>query len=141
MTKQEVVDSVAESCGLSKASAGRAVNAILDSLTEVMADGEDVSFTGFGKFLSQRRRAREGVNPQDPTKKIKIRAANVPKFRPGSALREAVAQLTPATDSANGSSAASGDGASATSSDGERAAPTTSGRPGEPGPWRPLGER
>ena len=140
MTKQEVVDSVAESCGLSKAAAGRAVNAILDSLTEVMADGEDVSFTGFGKFLSQRRRAREGVNPQDPTQKIKIRAANVPKFRPGTALREAVAQLTPKTPtgSGNGNSAAPGDRATAA---GERDPQTTSGQPGEPAPWRPLRER
>ena len=69
MNKQEFVEELAERTELSKADAGRAVNAIRDSLTEVMADGEEVSFTGFGKFLSQRRRGREAVNPHDPSKK------------------------------------------------------------------------
>jgi DNA-binding protein HU-beta len=139
VTKQEVVEHVAERCDLSKAAAGRALDAMLDTLTEVMADGEEVSFTGFGKFFSQRRRARDGVNPQDPSQKIRIRAANVPKFRPGVNLREAVAQ-TPVGAGTNGSpaqgrSAASGAGADAPSGS---AAPAGSSRMPE---WRPLGER
>jgi DNA-binding protein HU-beta len=132
VTKQEVVERVAEQCDLSKAAAGRALEAMLDTLTEVMADGEEVSFTGFGKFLSQRRRARDAVNPQDPSQKIRIRAANVPKFRPGSALREAVSQA-PAAEA--GRSAAFGDGAGTPSSSG---APAGSTKMPE---WRPLGER
>ena len=128
MTKQEVVETVAERCGLSKAAADRAVNAILDSLTEAMVDGEEVSFAGFGKFLSQRRRARVGVNPQDPSKKIRIRAANVPKFRPGSSLRAAVSDL----------SAAAGDGEDTASSPGDSASSVRRSGPAE---WKPLAER
>ena len=160
VTKQEFVEDLAERTDLSKADARRAVEAILDSLTEVMADGEEVSFTGFGKFLSQRRRGREGVNPQDPSKKIKIRAANVPKFRPGTTLREAVAQSsggTPSASSDRGRSDDSGNGAGAAASAAGQAAATSSAEPsssgqssggtssggqssGEP-EWRPLGDR
>ena len=100
-------------------------------LTEAMTDREEVSFTGFGKFLSQRRRARQAVNPRDPSQKIRVRAANVPKFRPGARLREAVSQVPPearaAADSDGGSSAA----AQTLRSPSSRA----------PGDWRPLGER
>ena len=131
MTKQEFIDDLAERCDLSKADANRAVAAILDSLTETMADGEEVGFPGFGKFLSQRRRAREAVNPQDPSQKIKVRAANVPKFRPGKALREVVAELPVTEDASSRKAAASGNGASG-------AGTTPSAEPGE---WRPLAER
>ena len=134
MTKQEFVDNLAEQCDLSKADAGRAVNAILESLTEAMADGEEVGFTGFGKFLSQRRRAREAVNPQDPSQKIRVRAANVPKFRPGSALREAVAQL-PVEDGASSRGSAPGRASS------DAGTPTRAATSSPPGEWRPLGER
>jgi DNA-binding protein HU-beta len=138
VTKQEFVETLAERCDLSKADANRALNAILDSLTESMSDGEEVSFTGFGKFLSQRRRAREAVNPQDPSKKIKVRAANVPKFRPGKALRQAVAEL-PVTEGASSRPAASsGNGADRASSGGTTA---TRGTSTEPGEWRPLADR
>lgn len=94
MNKQEFVDSLAEECELSKADAGRALDAILDSLTEAIADGEEVRFTGFGTFSSHRRRAREGVNPQDPSQKIRIRAAHVPRFKAGASLRAAVADAS-----------------------------------------------
>jgi DNA-binding protein HU-beta len=127
VTKQEFVDNLAERCGLSKADAGRAVSAILDSLTEAMKDGEEVSFTGFGKFLSQRRRAREGVNPQDPSQKIKIRAANVPRFRPGTGLREAVSQIpVSGNGGASGHSRVSAETGSASTGSTE---------------WKPLAER
>jgi DNA-binding protein HU-beta len=126
MTKQEFVETLAERCEFSKADAGRALDAILDSLTEVMTDGEEVSFTGFGKFLSQRRRARDGVNPQDPSQKIRIRAANVPKFRPGASLRAAVSQQQEPEEDARAVSGA----------DDMRSAPSR-----EPAEWKPLGER
>lgn len=137
MTKQEFVDNLAERCDLSKADAGRAVNAILESLTEAMTDGEEVSFTGFGKFLSQRRRARAAVNPQDPSQKIRVRAANVPKFRPGSSLREAVAQL-PIQNGAPARASSSGGSGSEAASGGASSTASTNSPPGE---WRPLGER
>src|SRR5436190_9121773 len=111
VNKQEFTQTLAERCEFSKAEAGRAVDAILDSLTEVMVDREEVSFPGFGKFVTQRRRAREAVNPRDPSKKIKIHAAYVPKFRPGTGLREAASQApvkalaaTPARASSSSSS-------------------------------------
>ena len=135
--KQEFVEEFAERCHFSKAEAGRVVDAILDSLTQVMTDGEEVSFTGFGKFLSQRRRAREGVNPRDPSQTIRIRAANVPKFRPGASLREA-ASHAPADPRA----AASGSD-ELQAGNGAKAAAGESGMPNsrQPAQWRPLGER
>ena len=139
MTKQEFIETLAERCDLSKADAGRALNAILDSLTEAMRDGEDVAFTGFGKFSSQRRRAREAVDPRDPSKKLRIRAAHVPKFKAGSALRDAVSQLPVEAGASSGEtgarSAGSGDGADAQ----DRGEPVSTGS--EPGEWRPLAER
>jgi DNA-binding protein HU-beta len=82
VNKQEFVESLAEQCDSSKVEAGRVLDAILDSLTQAMADGEEVRLTGFGTFSSQRRRARESVNPQDPSQKIRIRAAHVPSSSP-----------------------------------------------------------
>jgi nucleoid DNA-binding protein len=141
MNKQEFVETLAERCDFSKAEAGRALDAMLDSLTEVMVDGEEVSFPGFGKFMSQRRRAREAVNPQDPGKKIRIPAGYVAKFKPGTALREAAshapAKAGPAASSGSTDASSSGDG-SATAGSGEAAAATT---PGAPPEWRPLAER
>ena len=137
MTKQDVADRLAGQLELSNAEASRVVNTILDELTQAMVDGEDVNFAGFGKFTSQRRRAREGVNPQDPTKKIRIRAANVPKFKPGARLREAVAQLQPpaaAAGAGGGSSARAGDGAGSGTG-------SAAGSSAEPGEWVPLAER
>ena len=138
MNKQEFVEDLAERCEFSKAEAGRAVNAILESLTEAMADGDEVGFSGFGKFVSQRRRAREGVNPQDRTQKIQIRDANVPKFRPGTALRKAASQApAPAAGSGRARAASSGDGAAEAQTSQEAARSTSSGEPG----WKPLGGR
>ena len=135
MTKQEFVETLAERCDLSKAEAGRALEAILDSLTEAMVDGEEVRLTGFGTFLSQRRRARQATNPQDPSQKIRIRAANVPKFRPGSALREAASQAP--APSATGPDRRQPSSASRDGSDAGDRAPTSA----EPTGWRPLSER
>jgi len=138
VNKQEFTETLAERCEFSKAEAGRAVDAILDSLTEVMVDREEVSFTGFGKFLTQRRRAREGVNPQDPSKKIKIHAAYVPKFRPGTGLREAASQApgeARAATAARASRASSGDGARGAASTPPAATPAA------PAEWAPLDSR
>lgn len=132
---------MAERCDFSKAQSGRTLNAILDALTEAMTDGEEVNFTGFGKFHSQRRRARQGVNPQDPSQKLRIRAANVPKFKPGAALREAASHAPADGRAAAGArgarSRASADGPASAPTAGDSAASTSSGEP----EWRPLGER
>jgi len=90
VTKQEFVDRVASKSGLSKRDAGNAVDAFLDSITEALQRGDTVSFTGFGKFSTQHRAARMGVNPRNPGQKVHIAAATVPKFSAGSALKSAV---------------------------------------------------
>jgi len=67
-----------------------AVDAFLDSITDVLRGGGEVSFTGFGKFHTTHRAARMGVNPRNPSEKVQIRAATVPKFSAGSVLKKAV---------------------------------------------------
>ena len=75
MTKQEFVEKVASKSGLSKRDAQTAVDAMLDSITDALKGGNDVTFTGFGKFTTQRRAARMGVNPRNPSQKVSIPAA------------------------------------------------------------------
>jgi DNA-binding protein HU-beta len=90
VTKQEFIDQVASRSGLSKRDAGKAVDAFLDSITDSLRRGDEVSFTGFGKFSTQHRAARMGVNPRNPSQKVTIPAARVPKFSAGSTLKTAV---------------------------------------------------
>ena len=90
MTKQEFVDAVASKAGLSRRDAGSAVDAVLDTITATLVRGDSVTFTGFGKFSTAHRAAREGVNPRNPGQKVHIPAATVPKFSAGSQLKSAV---------------------------------------------------
>ena len=90
MTKQEFVDQVANKSGLNRREAAKAVEAFLDSITETLKRGDSVSFTGFGKFSTAHRAAREGVNPRNPTQKVQIPAATVPRFQAGSSLKQAL---------------------------------------------------
>jgi DNA-binding protein HU-beta len=90
VTKQDFVDKVAQKSGLNKRDAAAAVDAFLDSITDALRSGETVSFTGFGKFSTQHRAARMGVNPRNPSQKVHIPAATVPKFSAGSSLKSAV---------------------------------------------------
>ena len=90
MTKQEFVDQIASKTNLSRRDAAQAVDAFLETITESLQGGEEVAFTGFGKFSTQRRAARQGVNPRNPSEKVHIPAARVPKFSAGSALKSAV---------------------------------------------------
>ena len=90
MTKQEFVDRVAAQSGLSKSDAAKAVDAVLSTITDTLKSGGQVNFTGFGKFSTQRRAARMGVNPRNPGQKVQIPAATVPKFSAGSQLKSAV---------------------------------------------------
>ena len=91
MTKAEFTDRVAAKSGLSKRDAANAVDAFLDSITEALRSGEQVSFTGFGKFSPQHRKERQGVNPRTG-QKVTIPAARVPKFSAGSQLKQALRQ-------------------------------------------------
>lgn len=90
MTKQDFVDAVATKTGLSRRDAGTAVDAVIDCITDALRSGDAVTFTGFGKFHTTRRAAREGVNPRNPSQKVHIPAATVPKFSAGSQLKKAV---------------------------------------------------
>ncbi len=90
MTKQEFVDRLATKADLSRRDAAKAVDAFLDTVTETLRGGQDITFTGFGKFSTQRRAARQGVNPRNPSEKVTIPAATVPKFSAGSSLKTAV---------------------------------------------------
>ena len=89
MTKQEFVDQVANRSGLSKADAGKAVDAFLDSIEAELKGRGQVNFTGFGKFSTSNRAARMGVNPRTG-EKVHIAAATVPKFSAGSKLKATV---------------------------------------------------
>jgi DNA-binding protein HU-beta len=89
VTKAEFVDQVAQQSGLPKGDAGKAVDAVLDTISEVLARGGEINFTGFGKFSVADRGARHGVNPQTG-ERIEIAATRVPRFSAGSALKSAV---------------------------------------------------
>jgi DNA-binding protein HU-beta len=92
MNRQEFVGEISRRTNLNRHDADRAVQAFLDTVTDQLKRGGDVSFTGFGKFTVAERAARTGVNPRNPSEKVEIPAARVPKFSAGSALKASVKQ-------------------------------------------------
>jgi len=90
LTKQEFIEKVADRANLQRRDAQKAVEAVLDTITDALTQGDEVAFTGFGKFTTQHRKERQGVNPRNPTEKVTIPASTVPKFSAGSALKTAV---------------------------------------------------
>jgi DNA-binding protein HU-beta len=90
LTKQEFIDRVAQRAGLQRRDAQKAVDAFLDTITDTLSQGDEIAFTGFGKFSTQQRAERQGVNPRNPGEKVTIPASTVPKFSAGSALKSAV---------------------------------------------------
>jgi len=89
VNKQELIDAVAESADLPKASATRALDAVIESITGALKKGDSVSLVGFGSFNIKARLARVGRNPQTGAA-INIPAANVPSFKAGKALKDSV---------------------------------------------------
>ena len=89
MTKSDFVDKVAAESGLTKKDAGTAVDAVIKSIEDALRAGEDVTFTGFGKFHVAQRGAREGRNPRTG-ESMTIAASKVPRFTAGSGLKKAV---------------------------------------------------
>jgi DNA-binding protein HU-beta len=89
VTKADLVNSIAEKAGLSKADAEKALKAFTDAVTDAMKAGEKVSLVGFGTFSVGQRAARTGQNPQTGAK-INIPAAKVPKFKAGKALKDSI---------------------------------------------------
>ena len=89
MNKSELIDQIAEAADISKASAGRALDAALDGITASLKAGEPVALVGFGTFTVRDRAARSGRNPQTGAT-INIEAAKVPAFKPGKGLKDAL---------------------------------------------------
>jgi DNA-binding protein HU-beta len=92
VNRQEFVSELMRRTNLNRHDADHAVQAFLDLVTEELERGGEVSFTGFGKFTTQQRAARSGVNPRNPTERVDIPAVRVPKFTAGSSLKAAVKQ-------------------------------------------------
>ena len=89
MNKSELVEAVAGESDLSKADAGRAVDALIAVVTKALKKGDDVTLVGFGTFTVRKRGARTGRNPR--TKEpINIPASKNPAFKAGKALKDAV---------------------------------------------------
>lgn len=91
MTKSDLIDRVAEKSGLTKKDAGKAVDAVFQSVTDALSDGDRVQIVGFGTFEVRHRAARRGRNPQTG-QEIEIAARKVPAFKAGKALRDSVAK-------------------------------------------------
>lgn len=89
MNKSELIEALASSADLSKAAAGRTLDALLETIVDTVAKGDSVALLGFGTFKSAKRAARVGRNPQTG-KEIKIAAATVPKFTAGAAFKAKV---------------------------------------------------
>ena len=89
MNKGELIESVATKAGMSRADATKAVDAVLDSVTQTLAGGGSISLVGFGTFRVKPRAARMGRNPRTG-EAIQIKASNVPGFKAGKALKDAV---------------------------------------------------
>lgn len=89
MNKAELIDAVASSADLSKADATRAVDAVVDNITESLRKGDSVTLVGFGTFEVRERSARTGRNPQTG-ETIQIKASKAPAFKAGKAFKDAV---------------------------------------------------
>ncbi len=89
MNKTDLIDVVAESADLPKASAGRAVDAMVNAITKALKKNDEVTLVGFGTFSVRKRAARAGRNPRTG-EPIKIGASKVPAFKPGKAFKDAV---------------------------------------------------
>ena len=89
MNKSELIENIANSADISKASAAKAVDAAVETITNALKDGDTVSLVGFGTFATGSRAARTGRNPRTG-ETIQIKAAKTPKFKAGKALKDAV---------------------------------------------------
>lgn len=89
MNKTELIDHIAKQSDISKAAAGRALDAVIGAVKTTLKRGGTVTLVGFGTFAVGRRAARTGRNPRTGAP-IKIKAAKVPKFRPGKGLKDSL---------------------------------------------------
>ncbi len=89
MNKSELIEHIAKDADISKAAAARVLESTIAAVTSTLKKGDSVSLVGFGTFAVGKRAARTGRNPRTGAA-IKIKAAKVPKFRPGKALKDAL---------------------------------------------------
>ncbi|TRZ65706.1 MAG: HU family DNA-binding protein [Comamonadaceae bacterium] len=87
MNKSELIEHIADHAEITKAAATRALESVVQAVTKTLKKGGTVSLVGFGSFAVTKRAARAGRNPRTGAA-IKIKAAKVPKFRPGKALKD-----------------------------------------------------
>ena len=90
MTKQDLVNAASNVASVTKKAAGEVLDAVLAHITKSLKRGESVTITGFGTFRVSKRQARTGVNPRNPSQKIKIPAMKLPAFKAGKSLKDAV---------------------------------------------------
>lgn len=89
MTKEMLIEKIAEDASISKAQAGKALHSIIDSITHSLKKNQKVTLVGFGTFAVSTRKAREGRNPQTG-ETIRIPGGKVPRFKAGKNLKDAV---------------------------------------------------
>ncbi len=89
MNKSELIDAIAESSGLTKADAGRALDGFTGAITGALSKGDSVTLVGFGTFSVKERSERIGRNPQTG-REITIKAAKIPSFKAGKSLKDAI---------------------------------------------------
>ncbi|HEX5515025.1 MAG TPA: HU family DNA-binding protein [Gammaproteobacteria bacterium] len=89
MNKSELIEAVAQSADISKAAAARAVDGMVQAITQALKEGDQVTLVGFGTFVVRERAARSGRNPRTG-ETIDIKASKVPGFKAGKALKDAV---------------------------------------------------
>ncbi len=90
MTKKDLVNHVSDAAGLTKKDSSKAVDAVFDGIMGTLGQGNKVSLVGFGTFSVKHRKARQGVDPRKPSRKIQYPAKDIPHFKAGKNLKEAV---------------------------------------------------
>ncbi len=95
MSKSDLMDKISERAHVSKKQAEDVMDAFENIVYESLRSGNEVTLTGFGTFIAKERHARMGVNPQNPSERIKIPSVTVPKFKAGKALKDTLKTSAP----------------------------------------------
>lgn len=93
VNKNEFVDAVASKTGFTKADAGKAVDGVIDAITDAMCAGDEIKLAGFGGFAVAHRAATKGRNPRTG-EEIDIPASRQPKFKPGKGLKDRIRETS-----------------------------------------------
>ncbi|MBI2577359.1 MAG: HU family DNA-binding protein [Candidatus Wildermuthbacteria bacterium] len=88
MTKDQLIDTMAQTAGIAKTQANKALDSFIETVKTTLKKGDTLTLTGFGTFKTSKRSARQGINPKTG-EKIQIKAAIVPKFSAGKTLKDA----------------------------------------------------